>query len=404
MVKVKGPCMRFIYLILVGIFFVVNVSAHEAHTENDASELATTLAVDQQGQLWRASVQSGFVYVDMSADEGKTFSKKVKVNNQAQKIAAKGEARPKIGVGPQGNLYLTWTQGLSKPFTGYVWFTRSIDGGKTFEQPIIVHQDRVEITHRFDALNIANDGKITVAWVDKRGLEAAKKAGKSYTGAAIYYAISTDDGASFQQEKKLADYSCECCRIAMTTKPDGTVVAMWRHVFAGGERDHMIAEIPTANAVPILKRATFGHWKIDGCPHHGGALARGGDVADWWGFHMAYFDGNDKKPGLYYSRMDGVAWVGFPPKKFGNNARQARHPALLSIGNQVALAWLETSADNVKDVMGMYSADGGKTWSDPHLFISVKGKVDYPQLLNLKGNAVLTVNTDQGLKVIAVQP
>lgn len=385
-------------------FFSERISAHEAHAENDASELATTLTVDQQGQLWRASVQSGFVYVDMSADEGKTFSKKVKVNNQTQKIAAKGEARPKIGIGPQGNLYLTWTQGLSKPFTGYVWFTRSIDGGDTFEQPIIVHQDRAEITHRFDALNIANDGKITVAWVDKRGLEAAKKAGKSYTGAAIYYAISTDDGVSFQQEKKLADYSCECCRIAMTTKPDGTVVAMWRHVFAGGERDHMIAEIPTANATPNLKRATFGHWKIDGCPHHGGALARGGDGANWWGYHMAYFDGNDKKLGLFYRRMDGLTWVGFPPKKFGDNAKQARHPSLLSIGNQVSLAWLETSADNIKEVMGMRSEDGGKTWSDAHLFFSVKGKADYPQLLNFKGVAYLAVNTDQGLKVVAVRP
>jgi len=395
--------MRLVYF-LFGLFFVGSVSAHEAHTEISASEIAVSLAVDQQGNLWRASVHDGFIFVDISADKGKTFSNKVKVNNQAQRIAAKGEARPKIGLGPQGNLYLTWTEGLSKPFAGYVWFARSLDGGKHFEQSKIVHQDRAEITHRFDALNVSPDGTITVAWVDKRDLVAANEAGKSYTGAAIYYAVSKDNGNSFSPEKKLADYSCECCRIAMTTKPNGTVVAMWRHVFAGGERDHMIAEIPTANQVPNLKRATFGHWKIDGCPHHGGALARGGDGADWWGYHMAYFDGNDKKPGLYYSRMDGVNWVGFPPKKVGDNARQASHPALISLDNQVSLAWLETDADNVKHIMGMQSIDGGKTWSDASLLLSVKGKADYPQLLNFKGAAYLAVNTDQGLKVVAVRP
>jgi BNR/Asp-box repeat protein len=389
---------------IVSSFFIESVSAHEAHTSNSSSELATSVVADQKGQLWRANVQAGFVYVDMSADEGKTFSKKVKVNNHAQKIAAKGEARPKIAIGPQGNLYLTWTEGLSKPFTGYVWFSRSLDSGKTFEQPKIVHQDRAEITHRFDALNVSSDGKITVTWVDKRDLEAAKKAGKPYMGAAIYYAVSIDDGETFQGERKLADSSCECCRIAMTTKPDGTVVAMWRHVFEGGERDHMIAEIPKKDEVANLHRATFGHWKIDGCPHHGGALASGGEGADWWGYHMAYFDGKDKNPGLYYSRMDGVAWVGFPPKKFGDNTKQAGHPTLLSIGNEVWLAWLETNADNAKEIMGMVSKDGGKTWSDTRSLLSVKGKSDYPQLLQFKDKAYLVVNTDDGLKVTSIQP
>jgi len=194
--------------------------AHEAHTHNSASKLAVSVMFDQQGQLWRASVADGIVYVDSSSDQGKTFTPKVAVNQAPQKVAARGEARPKIAIGPQGYVYLTWTQGLAKRFTGYVWFARSIDGGKSFEKPKIVHQDRAEITHRFDALNVAPDGKITVAWVDKRDLEAAKKTNQPYTGAAIYYAVSTDNGASFQKEKKLVDSSCECCRIALTTKPE----------------------------------------------------------------------------------------------------------------------------------------------------------------------------------------
>ncbi len=384
--------------LLLGLF-CISVSAHEAHTNNAASNLATSVAVDSKGLLWRASVADGFIFVDQSADKGKTFTKKVKVNQQSQKVAARGEARPKIAIGPQGNVYLTWTQGLKKRFAGYIWFSRSTDGGSSFDQPKVVHQDRAEITHRFDALSVAENGKITVTWVDKRDLEAAKKAKQPYTGAAIYYAVSTDDGATFQKEQKLADSSCECCRIATTTKPDGTTVVFWRHVFKGSQRDHMIAEIPKAGQPAKLTRATFGRWKIDGCPHHGGALARGGEGADWWGYHMAYFDGKDKKPGLYYSRMDGEAWVGSPAKKFGDNAKQARHPALLSIGDKVWLAWLETTKDNAKQVMGMSSVDGGKTWSDAAVLLTNEKKMDYPHLLNLKGQAFLVVNTKQGLKV-----
>lgn len=399
-----GIAMRSLLAIFsaVIILFFLNVSAHEAHTQNSATKLAVSFAFDQQGELWRASVHEGFVLVDKSTDKGKTFSKPVKVNNKPQKVAARGEARPKIVVGPKGNIYLTWTQGLKKQFAGYVWFVRSIDGGKSFEKPKIVHQDRAEITHRFDALNVASNGKITVSWVDKRDLEAAKKTEEPYIGAAIYYAVSTDSGATFQQEQKLADSSCECCRIATTTKPDDTMVAFWRHVFKGSERDHMIAEIPKAGETPKLIRATFGRWKLDGCPHHGGALTRGGEGENWWGYHMVYFDGKDKKPGLYYSRMDGEAWVGFPPKRVGDNAKQARHPALLSIGDKVWLVWLETAVGNTKKVMGMTSTDGGKSWSDSSALLSLKGEIDYPQLLESKGHAYLIVNSTEGLKAISI--
>lgn len=394
---------RFIICCVISLL-LINAHAHEAHTQNASSKLAISLAIDAQGNLWRASVDDGFIFVDKSLDKGRIFGAKVKVNKIQQNIAAKDEARPKIAIGPQGHVYLTWTQGLAKPFTGYIWFSRSIDGGKSFEQPKIVHQDRAEITHRFDALNVSPDGKITVTWVDKRDLEAAKAAGKSYTGAAIYYAVSQDNGKSFLPEKKLADYSCECCRIAMTTKPDGTAIAMWRHIFAGGERDHMIAEIPALDKKANLKRATFGHWKIDGCPHHGAAIESGGEGADWWGYHMAYFDGKDKKPGLYYSRMDGVAWVGTAAKQFGNHAKQARHPAILAMGELVWLAWLETHEKNDKKVMTMHSNDGGKTWSDTIAAFNTNQQVDYPQLLKFKDKAFLVVNTSDGLVVKVLQP
>jgi hypothetical protein len=272
-----------------------------------------------------------------------------------------------------------------------------------------VHSDRAEITHRFDSLNVAPDGKLTVSWVDKRDLIAAKAAGKKYDGAAIYYAISTDKGASFNLEQKLADSSCECCRIVTTNKPDGTVVALWRHVFEGSERDHMIAEIPTkepsktsaleANNHEVPRRATFGHWVIDGCPHHGAALASGGEGKHWWGYHMAYFDGNDKNPGLYYSRMDGVAWASTPPKKFGNNKNQEGHPALLAIGEKVWLVWREIN-EGKATILGKFSEDDGKSWTEAKEWLTTNDKADYPILIQHKRMPYLVWNTQkEGLQV-----
>ena len=376
------------------------VSAHEAHTMPQKSNVAISVAFDSAGNLWRASVRDGFVVVDKSSDLGKTFSTAVKVNPTAQKIGAEGEARPKIAIGPEGNIYATWTQALKAPFAGYIWFARSVDGGKSFEKPYIAHQDRAEITHRFDSLNVAPNGNITVSWVDKRDLIAAKAAGKKYDGAAIYYAVSQDKGASFKPEQKLADSTCECCRIVTTNKPDGTTTVLWRHVFEGSERDHNIAEIPKAGEKPEPHRATFGHWVIDGCPHHGAAIASGGEGKDWWGYHMAYFDGNDKKPGLYYSRMDGVAWVASPAKKFGDNAKQAGHPAILSLGENVWLVWREIK-NGQNSILGMFSNDGGRSWDEAKTLANVSEKADYPILIQTKNLPYLVWNTQQkGLQVI----
>lgn len=379
------------------------VNAHEAHTQHQSSSLAVSTVFDAQGQLWRASVGDGHVMVAYSKDLGRTFSKPVVVNKAPQKIGADSEARPKIAVGQSGHIYVTWTQALKKPFAGYIWFARSIDAGKTFETPKVVHQDRSEITHRFDALNVAPDGRITVTWVDKRDLIAAKMAKKLYDGAAIYYAISTNDGVSFLPEQKLADSSCECCRIALTNKPDGTVVALWRHVFEGSERDHMMAEIPESGSAANPKRASYGKWKVDGCPHHGAALASGGESERWWGYHMAWFDGgNDefgKQSSLFYARMDGVAWVSSPAKKFGNMQKQAGHPALVSIDEQVWLVWREKEAGK-SQIWLMKSDDEGKNWGDRQLVVEATGNADYPILLQHGKQVYLVWNTQQGLQVL----
>ena len=403
--------MRFIasYLtVFICQFLVIaQVYAHEDHTKYQKTNLAISVAFDGAGNLWRASVHDGFVLVDKSSDFGNTFATPIKVNQTPQKIGADGEARPKIAISPEGNIYLTWTQALKTPFAGYIWFARSIDGGKSFEKPYIVHQDRAEITHRFDALNLAKNGDITVTWVDKRDLIAAKTAGKKYDGAAIYYAVSTDAGKTFAPEQKLADSSCECCRIVSTNKPDGTTTVLWRHVFEGSERDHNIAEIPKVGAKAEPHRATFGHWKIDGCPHHGAAIASGGENKNWWGYHMAYFDGNDadlkKGPGLYYSRMDGVAWVASPAKKFGDNSKQAGHPALLAIDDQVWLVWREIG-EGETSILGTFSDDGGKNWGAPKVLAETADKADYPQLLRNKNTPFLLWNTHKsGLQVLELK-
>jgi hypothetical protein len=182
---------------------------------------------------------------------------------------------------------------------------------------------------------------------------------------------------------------------------------MWRHVFEGSERDHMIAEIPAANKTPEPKRATFGRWKIDGCPHHGAALASGGEGELWWGYHMAWFDGGNDDAGkdatLFYARMDGEAWVSSPPKKFGNMKKQAGHPALLAAGENVWLVWREKDAGK-SQLWLIKSSDEGKSWDAPTMMADAGGTADYPLVLKNDKALFLVWNTaGEGLKVMPLK-
>ncbi len=216
--------MRYILWVFVSILWAaLPVDAHEGHEHS--APLAVSVAFDAQGQLWRVSAKDGYVLVDVSKDLAKTFSPAVKINVKPQKIGLEGDARPKIIIAPpttanaSGNIYVTWTQALPTPYTGYIWFSRSTDGGKSFSAPMIVHTDRAEITHRFDALAVAPSGRVYVAWVDKRDLEVAKSIKAKYEGAAIYYAVSDDAGVTFKPEQKLANVAASRWQLNLMGRP-----------------------------------------------------------------------------------------------------------------------------------------------------------------------------------------
>ena len=69
-----------------------------------------TAAFDCVGRLWLTWVESGRVLVSRSDDRGTRFSQATIVTPQAEEIDANSESRPKIVVGPAGQIYVTYTR------------------------------------------------------------------------------------------------------------------------------------------------------------------------------------------------------------------------------------------------------------------------------------------------------
>ncbi len=319
-------------------------------------DLGSSAAFSGAGVLYAVSKQGDHVMLYRSDDDGRNWSPPVVVNDQPEAIAADGESKPNLAFAADGALVVSWTKPLSRPYTGEVRLSRSEDG-RVFSAPMTVHRDRAEITHRFDSMIVAPDGRIYVAWIDKRDLEAAKEAKAVYRGAAIYAAVSVDGGKTFLPEQKVADHSCECCRIAMTLDRDGRPLLMWRHVFAPNERDHAIARLGNNGTAESVVRATFDRWKLDGCPHHGPSLA-----VDATGTrHAVWFNYKDGVGHVFYGRLAKDGNEGRVEGQRMVGGERAEHADLAVSGRRVALVWKEF--DGQRTVLrAEISDDGGETF------------------------------------------
>ncbi|HZY64243.1 MAG TPA: sialidase family protein [Edaphobacter sp.] len=132
----------------------------------------------------------------------------------------------------------------------------------------------------FATLAVAPNGDVYAAWLDGRDNTSAS------TGTFnVYLARSTDHGATFHSNVKVATLACPCCRPSVAISADGTVYVAYRHVYPDNERD--IAVVTSTDhgehfGLPV--RIANDRWKLYGCPESGPVAAVQGNklVVAWY--------------------------------------------------------------------------------------------------------------------------
>jgi hypothetical protein len=370
----------------------------------DRPALAVGAALDPSGRLWLAQVKDGRLMVSHAANGGSQFTPASDVTPGPETITADAENRPKIAVGADGIVHLSWTQNLGERMTGFIRYARSTDDCKHFSPPVTLNRDRQIISHRFDTLATNGNGGVAVAWLDARSRTGKVPKGSPQTQVGVYAAVSRDGGATFAPDRLVADHSCQCCRTGMTWTPRGPVV-FWRHVFGKNIRDFAIADLAGG---PLL-RVTDDAWEVDGCPHHGGGIA-----ADGRGnLHIVWFTAGANRQGIFYRRLasadfsaqgqlTGVAEMS-PPLPLGQANHQPGHPAVVASGDRILLAWREFDGERYS-VWAMLSADAGAHWGAPVRLAETKNAADYAVPVIDDKQALVVWNTvDEGVRVLPAE-
>jgi hypothetical protein len=135
-----------------------------------------------------------------------------------------------------------------------IFLVRSDDDGKTFSKPVRVNDDPDGAEHRFPTVATDSSGAVHVAWLDKR-----KSTAERPNFCRVFVARSTDAGESFQRNSDATagqDNSiCHCCRVAIASHAQRGVFVAFRNDI-GDLRDIFLAQSRTGQP-PFTKPAAI---------------------------------------------------------------------------------------------------------------------------------------------------
>lgn len=125
-----------------------------------------SLAVEARGEVYLAWTvgedRSADIRVAKSADQGRSFGE--------PRIVAESDGHadaPKLATDRQGTVHLVYAESPAGPFDRYrVYYTRSADGGRTFEAPKAISSPQTERVESasFPALSVDAQGNLYVLW------------------------------------------------------------------------------------------------------------------------------------------------------------------------------------------------------------------------------------------------
>lgn len=324
--------------------------------------IGPTVQIDEQGLVAATWVEeekeTRTIWFAKSTQPGGPLGTPVRVNQPSENPYYRQEA-PALAI--RGNdVFITWSlthpkTTPDKPFSSELRLSRSRDGGKTFAPSTLVNDDGQVINHTFDALQIAPDGALHMAWID--GREGKKEPG-------TFVAKSMDQGRSVGKNMKVDDNTCVCCRTSIATSSDGIVYVAWRKIFEGNIRETVVSRSTNAGET-FSPPAIVGHdrWVYPACPHRPASLGvdRQGRLYVVW-----YTEGADETPAIYLAYSDDQGAT-FSPKQQLNVSKGTfpDHPQMaVDPEGRVVVVWEEQSPVR-REVVMSYSLDRGGSFTKP---------------------------------------
>ena len=315
---------------------------------------------DVEGQVHVSAVGTGDKQPQLqlfsSSDQGDSFSKQKSLNETGQQLSSHGENSPITAHAQKGPIMI-WDQ--REPNRGGAIMTAaSMSQGRSFMKPVKIN-DAPEGTFAYTAGITAKGPNAVAAWLDMRD-------GKM----ALYSAHSSDGGAHWSKNVRIALGVCECCRPSLVTFDDGDVMVVYRNIYEGNIRD-MASSLSQDGGKTWSKpqRVAVDNWRIKGCPTSGAHLLLKGERV-----YAVWYSEGDNTPGIRFSWTNDKGKTWQKPQLISQGIHDATQPSLFQSPAGKAFVLFR----------GRAQKDNENQWSTLQIFITRinnDGSLGTPQAL-----------------------
>ncbi len=312
--------------------------------KGDPDSAAARAAAAERAEMGHTHLSSMNLYVAVSTDGGATFGAPVHVNH-GDDVWGFAVSRPRVAFGPSGTLHVAYPANehqatIDKPVL-MSHYSRSTDGGKTFEAPrrvsTVTDSDLSSVIHggfasvaAFGTMGVAPNGDVHITWIDTRNMKAETSTG------SVYAAVSKDDGRTFAVDRMMvADGVCPCCQLSIAFDGRSRPYLGSRSVTGDNLRSSTVARADGRGGEFGPRVATGGTpWHLNGCPLKPTVVAVRGDTV-----YTAAHNGAEKPPGVMVATShDGGASFD-APLAVQPGALVTDAPALTLTQGGALLAW-----------------------------------------------------------------
>lgn len=283
-------------------------------------------------------------------------------------------------------LYAHWLQRSAPGTYNYdVMVSVSRDGGATWREPFVVHDDGAKAEHGFVSMLPLPDNRVGITWLDGREMAGDHDDGHGDMG--LRYAVLSPDG-SITDQVLLDSRTCECCTTTIAATPDGPLVA-WRDRSDSEVRDISFSRFDGAAwSAPVALHEDG--WQIQGCPVNGPQSDASGDrlVIAW--FTAA---GDSRAVKLAFSNDGGRSFEA-PVTLAGGDAVAGYVDTLMIDGETALTVWMEENGERL-DIMARETGVSGASTEAVTVASTTGGRTGFPRMAR-SGNEILLAWNEKG--------
>ena len=277
------------------------------------------VAATVSGGLYLLAVEDNALTLRMSHDSGEHWMRATTLSAPGNTVNVSAENAPQLATHGM-YAFALWQQKNTEDQTQLVE-ARSTGMGTVPPLPTVVTDKPAadKSYSGFATLAVAPNGDVYAAWLDGRDNTS------SSTGTFnVYLARSTDRGATFRRNVKVATLACPCCRPSVAIAADGTVYVAYRHVYGDNERDIAVATSTDHGehfGPPV--RVANDRWKLFGCPESGPVTAAQGNK-----LIVAWYTATGEHPGIRVAASHNGGQTFSKEISVSDGIENANHPYL----------------------------------------------------------------------------